>query len=301
MKFILAATLGVLLTTFSVQAIAQATLTPLTNADVIRFVAMGLPDEAVKNLISDAIEANVTRFDLSPAAISDLAGHGVSAGVVAAMRQPPAPPAVIDRTPPPSSTTTPTRAGPPNSYCSPAGAADLRKLGNSLRASNADDSAFIQALDNAVLPGVNLVSSLAMISPGVVTISFMDALSIFAVSPYGQYRTGLTEALRKRERIEGAEIPAGVQIAVSPSQIAAPDIIKIMVERDGKEVTQLANMLKLTELTTRMGAKEVIHSGFVLYPCSAFAAGATVTVTAIPRVGNNITKTISPETLAALK
>lgn len=46
------------------------------------------------------------------------------------------------------------------------------------------------------------------------------------------------------------------------------------------------------QMVTRIGAKEVIHSGEVVYPLSAFApgAGVTVTVVAIPASGPNITK-----------
>jgi hypothetical protein len=50
-----------------------------------------------------------------------------------------------------------------------------------------------------------------------------------------------------------------------------------------------------------MGAKAVIHAGAVLYPCSVFAAGARVKITAIPQTGNNITMTLSSEGPAMLR
>jgi hypothetical protein len=97
MKYLLSVTVAALLTALSVQAAsAQATSTVLTNADVIRFVAMGLSDQVVKTLIDEAKVANATKFDLSPSAVSDLAAHGVLPAAIAAMRQPSTP------TPPPA-------------------------------------------------------------------------------------------------------------------------------------------------------------------------------------------------------
>ena len=52
---------------------------------------MHMPDQATINLINEAKAANATQFDLSPPAVADLAAHGVSPAVIAAMRQPPAP------------------------------------------------------------------------------------------------------------------------------------------------------------------------------------------------------------------
>src|ERR1019366_810752 len=91
MKYMLRVTVAVLLTAFSVQS-ANAQVSTLTNADVIRYVTtMHMPDQATINLINEAKAANATQFDLSPPAVADLAAHGVSPAVIAAMRQPPAP------------------------------------------------------------------------------------------------------------------------------------------------------------------------------------------------------------------
>jgi hypothetical protein len=85
MKYVLSVTLAVLLLTAGHSATAQPLLAALTYADVVRFVAMGMPDQAVNNLIN---EAQVTQFDLSPSAVSGLTDHGVSPAVIATMRQP---------------------------------------------------------------------------------------------------------------------------------------------------------------------------------------------------------------------
>lgn len=289
MKYLVSGIVAVLLTASSVHvAGAQSTVSALTNADVIRYVALGISDQVMRSLIN---EAKATTFDLTPAAVVDLASHGVSPAVIAAMRQPTPPAAAVATTPAPGT------AEAPLVTCSPAAVADLRKLANNLRASNPDNDDFIRALDEAVHPGLEGFAS----STDAVTVGFRDGLLIQAISPYGRYRRALKEALSRREPIEGALTLAAVEISVVPSRINSPDIIRIIVERDGKAATPIANTLTPTELTSRWRVKAVIHSGVVLYPCSAFAAGAKVTVTAIPRNGSNFTKTFSSAELATLK
>lgn len=74
---------------FTVQsASAQPKLTALTNADVVRLVAMRVSDQAVIAVVN---EAKMTQFDLSPTAVSELRILGVAATVIAAMRQPSVP------------------------------------------------------------------------------------------------------------------------------------------------------------------------------------------------------------------
>ena len=157
-----------------------------------------------------------------------------------------------------------------------------------------------KALDKAVLGEVTY-NCANLTSIGVVSVTSHDDLSIDVISRYGAYRRRLFEAFRKREPIEQVQIPTGVQVAVIPSQINSPDIFKVIVERDGVTAEPIANMLKPTEMITSIGAKAVIHSGVVLYPCSAFAAGATMLITAIPESVANFTKTISSEALSKLK
>jgi hypothetical protein len=289
MRYLCSGIVAVLLTASSVHvAGAQSTVSALTNADVIRYVALGISDRVMGIFIN---EATATKFDLSPAGVADLASHGVSPAVIAAMRRPPPPAALIATTP------APVKAEAPFVTCSPAAGADLRRLANTLRASNADDDDFIRALDKAVHPDLASVTS----STDAVTVGFADGLLIQAVFPYGRYRSDLIEALRKKEPIEGAQMLAAVEISVYPSRTTSPDIIRIVVERDGKAAVPIANTLAPTELTSRWRVKVVIHSGGVLYPCSAFAAGAKVTVTAIPRIGSTFTKTFSSAELATLK
>ena len=86
---------------------------------------------------------------------------------------------------------------------------------------------------------------------------------------------------------------SGVHILVNPSRIDAPDIEKIVVQRNGNLVAATRATLAPHELATATGAKRMIHSGDVIYPLSAFEPGldVSVTVIAIPASGSNITRT----------
>jgi len=183
------------------------------------------------------------------------------------------------------------------SDCSPSAKA-LRKIAADTYASyqNQSPREFIAALDATV----GVAPNATVLQRGVV-VSHSDELSVIALFPYDTFRTSLLEALRKKEPIESGIVPLGVRIVVSPSRIDAPDIEKVVVERDGRVIAPLSSSLIPKELATRLGAKRMIHSGEVLFSCSAFAPGASVTVTAIPTFGDNLVKVITSETLATLK
>jgi hypothetical protein len=132
------------------------------------------------------------------------------------------------------------------------------------------------------------------------TIYYSRDIDIAAVSPYATFRVQLQEAIRKREPVSSIEFPSGIAIAVSPSTINAPDVIKLIVERDGKEIPPIQNGLEPRILTTRAGLTTTLHAGILLFPCSAFMPGARVTVTAIPESGANMAKTIGQSDLVSL-
>jgi hypothetical protein len=92
LRLALSLTTTVLMLPFCVQS-ASAQAPGLTNEDVMRLVAMRVSDQTVTAVIN---EAKARRFNLSPLAVDDLAFHGVSTAVIAAMRQSsnPTPPAV---------------------------------------------------------------------------------------------------------------------------------------------------------------------------------------------------------------
>jgi hypothetical protein len=110
----------------------------------------------------------------------------------------------------------------------------------------------------------------------------------------------LFEALRKRDPIDSIEVLPGVAITIAPNSIDAPDIVKVIVERDGKEVAPITNGIKPTTVETRLGAKATLHSGVAVYPCSAFDLGGRVRVTLIPESGNNVEHDLQASELALL-
>lgn len=105
--------------------------------------------------------------------------------------------------------------------------------------------------------------------------------------PYAAYRRELAERLRKMEPITGIIFTPGVAVHVTPTKIDDPDVVKIVVQRDGKIVLPLTTSLRPKVFTTALGGRAVLHSGAVTYPQAAFAPGATVTVIAIPEDGEN--------------
>jgi hypothetical protein len=168
------------------------------------------------------------------------------------------------------------------SDCSPGGPS-LKVLAKSLSAKHNDRTTFARALDAAV--GVDTTFADAHTSIRVVS---TDELSIRARTPYQAYREAVLEALRKRDPIDLIGVPTSVSIDVFVFQIGAPDIIKVIVERDGKAVTPRLNQLKPRTLTTALGATTVLHEGSVFFPCAAFDPDAVVRVIAIPGAGSNI-------------
>jgi hypothetical protein len=188
---------------------------------------------------------------------------------------------------------------PPRAVTSTSGCssteADLRSMAMDLLAKSSDEQDFFRALDSAV--GVPPNRDF----PGSATIGYRDGLSVNVLFPYGGYRMGLKDAIRKRDPLAAVLLVSSVMVMVTPGMIDAPDIIKVIVERDGVEVAPLSSTLTPTMMQTRTGAKEMIHSGILFYPCLAFAPGATVVVTAIPRQGDNLIKRFTAGELAQLK
>ena len=128
-----------------------------------------------------------------------------------------------------------------------------------------------------------------------------NAIDIYVASPYVSFKTAISEAVRKMDSVVEVPYPASVAIVVSPKQIGAPDIEKIVVERSGQIVEPSGNALEMTEMTSGLGVKRVVHAGFVTYPLSAFAAGTTVRITAIPRTGSNFVVMVDGVTLSNIR
>lgn len=83
----------------------------------------------------------------------------------------------------------------------------------------------------------------------------------------------------------------GVTVGVMAMEFTSPNIIQIIVTRNGKPIAPIKGRLRESELTNRLGASRIVHNGELLYPRTAFAPGAKVTVTAVPQRGEKLTKT----------
>ena len=182
----------------------------------------------------------------------------------------------------------------PTSSCSPSPAqfaAQLRRL----RAANTAADGLIGAMDKWF--GVPTTYAEDRLSVPVVT---RDDLFAYLVFPYPLFRLRLQEALRKREPVEAVQVDGVVSLIVAPQQMDAPDIVKVIVERDGKIVQPVRNLLVPKTFENRLRAKTVLHAGAVVYNCSTFAPGAKVTVTLIPASGTNTEYTLRGDELLML-
>jgi hypothetical protein len=134
-----------------------------------------------------------------------------------------------------------------------------------------------------------------------VSIVRREDLSIILSTPYMTYRRALADHLRMGHSVAGIPwIEAGV-VTVSPGHIDAPDITHVIVERDGKAVPPLESLLKAMSFTNGSGESAVIHAGDVRFPMSAFAPGASVTLTAVPDAGASFVFTLDASLLQTLK
>jgi len=125
-----------------------------------------------------------------------------------------------------------------------------------------------------------------------------SAIRISLASPYLLYKTQVAEAIRKMESPTDIAYPTVVRVSVSPTTRWAPDIDRIVLERNGVIVEPLGSMLKPTELVSPLGAKTRVRAGSVFYQPSAFAPGATVRITAVTTVGSNFVANLDEFTLS---
>lgn len=128
-----------------------------------------------------------------------------------------------------------------------------------------------------------------------------DDLRVELSMPYMTYRRTLAEYLLINRPIKDVPwIAAGV-IAVEPSRIDAPDIIRIVVERDGQSVPPLQNLLRPMRFANGNGGEAMLNAGEVRFPMSAFAPGARVTMTAVARTGPPFAMALGESQLQTLK
>jgi hypothetical protein len=128
-----------------------------------------------------------------------------------------------------------------------------------------------------------------------------EDLTLLLSTPYMTYRRAVAEYLRSGETLANVPWAPAAVVTVSPAQIGSPDIIKVIVERDGKAVAPLENLLRPMSFANGNGQTAIIHAGEVRFPVSAFAPGASVTVTAIPAAGASFVFPVDADLLQTLK
>lgn len=127
-----------------------------------------------------------------------------------------------------------------------------------------------------------------------------EGLSFAVFIPSRTYRSAVADALRKREPLAAVPVNEAVVISVGVMTMDAPNIEKVIVERNGKVVLPIGGSLRPQTFTNRMNAKTVRNDGALLYPCSAFMPGAEVVVTGIPSAGDNFERRFTSDELADL-
>jgi hypothetical protein len=134
-----------------------------------------------------------------------------------------------------------------------------------------------------------------------ISIVRQEDLSITLSTPYMTYRRALADHLRMGDSLAGIKWIDGGVVTVSPGRIGAPDITRVVVERDGNPVPPLESLLKAMSFTNGSGETAVIHAGDVRFPMSAFAPGAAVTLTAVPYAGASFVFALDATLLQTLK
>ncbi|MGH9144684.1 MAG: hypothetical protein ACRD2I_26385 [Vicinamibacterales bacterium] len=148
--------------------------------------------------------------------------------------------------------------------CQPSIAA-LKKVASDEWTASHDADRVLIALDHAIGPGAG--------TPWQFIDSSNNGLLFTVAFPQRQYRFSVSEALRKREPLSTASAPSVVTVDVQTTQIGAPNIEKVIVERDGTRMTPLSNSLAPHVVVTRLGAKEVLNSGRVTYTLLGLLSG----------------------------
>ena len=128
-----------------------------------------------------------------------------------------------------------------------------------------------------------------------------EDLNITLTTPYMAYRRTLVNYLRIARSLADVPWIAAAVITVEPERIDAPDITRLVVERGGKPVPAIDNRLRPMTYMNGNGDRALIHAGEARFPLSAFAPGAPVTISAMPRAGSAFVMTLNEEQLRTLK
>ena len=129
-----------------------------------------------------------------------------------------------------------------------------------------------------------------------------EDISLYLTTPYMVYRQGVADSLRQKQPTSTVPWSTDAILSLSTMEIGAPDIGKIVVQRDGKEIPPVKNLLRQMDFTLPTGQSSIAHTGEVHFAMSAFAPGATVVITAVPAANSEMfTLTLKESQLERLK
>jgi len=131
--------------------------------------------------------------------------------------------------------------------------------------------------------------------------SWRSALTAGAYGPTSGLYLSASDLIRQRKPVSGAVWIEGVTVLIVPTTIRAPNIEKVVVMRDGRTIAALSSSLQATELGTGGGEKATLNGGRVVFPLSAFEAGADVRIVLVPTGGANLVTRLSRADLSMLR
>lgn len=297
MKYAVRSALAALVTALTVcSAAAQRTVSPLANADVIRFAAIGLPEQSVITLVNEAVAANAARFDLSPSSVSDLVAHGISPAVIAAMRQSSTAASGVVQ---PSRSPEPPQLGPglkTTLDLTPAGMQPLTT------------ESLETALTEGEKSGVRLNDSVGdllkkMSSRGDVTSAddlpraalLMAGPPAYSFSLWSPYSEATLVASAAKRRFLARPTPSLVdlnqhqivlRVVPSGNFLKAAAIQSVVIKRGSAILHPTSADVKPVEIQNGMGARRTVSEGNFTFPFSAFDPSGPITVVLIGDAGN---------------
>lgn len=181
--------------------------------------------------------------------------------------------------------------------CRPS-ATELLEIGKKLRAEHSDLNAFIIALDRAI--GIDTARASRGEDGSIDLAPYTSDIGIRVSYPPVLFRFLVMEAIRRREPVESVVVPNAVTVSVSVLRLGAPNIERVLVERNTKPVAAITGALRPTTQRSALGASVVLNEGTLAFPCSAFAPGATVNVVAIPTSGANFERQFTQRELSRI-
>jgi hypothetical protein len=104
-------------------------------------------------------------------------------------------------------------------------------------------------------------------------VKYQPSIDVEAITPINQLFFEFATALRKLEPLIQEPRPSTVAVMVSPKQIDAPNISRMVLFLDGKEIPPVASLLKPTEFKNGFGNSFQKGAGMVAWKPEVFTTG----------------------------